>query len=95
MERSTLGQHEYIHIINEPDADGINQNCDTGYPKVTVWDPAGVVVVDAVAMANTTAGEYIYQPALIAGHPKGTWPWRIELRTGGKISIKDGSFEVL
>jgi len=95
MERSVLGQHEYVHIINEPDADGLNQNCDTGYPKITLWDPAGVVMVNAVAMSNIADGEYIYQPAITTGHPKGTWPWKVELQTSSKISYRNGSFEVL
>ena len=95
MERTALGQHEYIHIINEPDADGLNQDCDSGYPKITLWDPSGVVMVDAATMSKTTTGEYTYQPAITTGYPKGSWPWKVELQTSSKISLRYGDFEVL
>lgn len=93
MERVILGQHGYVHIINEPDADGVNQNCQTGYPKYTLKDPSGVVTLDAVAMENPATGEYTYQPAVTG--IKGSWNWSVELRTNDKISFQKGTFEVL
>lgn len=95
MERTNLGQHEYIHIINEPDANGINQDCDTNYPKITLWDSSGVVIVDAATMTKQDTGEYIYQPSITTTRPKGSWPWKVELQTSSKVSFRNGTFEVL
>lgn len=95
MDRNSLTQHAFIHIINEPDADGVNQDCDSGYPTLTLWDPAGVVRVDEAAMSKIDTGDYTYEPELTTGRPTGSWPWRATLVTDSKKSFRYGSIEVL
>ena len=94
MERYRLGEDGYIRVLNY-DAAGELVDCDTGYPALTLYDPAGTVIVDAVAMTKSETGDYYYEPSLPATSPAGSWYYSAEHQTDSKVTHSEGTLEVV
>lgn len=56
---------------------------DSGYPKITITDPSGVVKVDAVSMDKQATGKFDHTYPLVAGLTKGWWSLVIDISNGG------------
>ena len=79
-DRYQLGETVPIKFTNFNPISKVNENADTGYPTISVWDAAGAVVAEDQAMIQYgSAGEYYYIVAtdgegLVAG-----W-WRAQVK---------------
>lgn len=58
-------------------------DADTGYPKITITDPAGTVKVSAVGMTKRATGKYEYLYELTSTDVLGTWIIFILTENGG------------
>ena len=95
MERFRLSEHAYVRVLNY-DTNGALIDCDTGYPTLTVYDPAERTILSATTMTKSDTGDYYYEPALTdSPSPRGSWRWDAEHRTNGSITHSEGAFEVV
>lgn len=70
-------------------------DCDDGYPKITITDPSGNTVVNAVAMTKVDDGTYRYGYTLAADAARGWWNVLIHAQTDALPTIVYDGFEVL
>ena len=71
-------------------------DCDTGYPKISIWDPTDTLKVDAQAMTSTDTGTYEYTAYQIPADGEFGW-WRylvLAVESSNETPVRDG-FEVI
>ncbi len=62
------------HLVFNDSLDAWQEgDLDVGYPKVTIWNPAGTKMVDAQVMSSVGTGRYRHIYALATDAPVGFW----------------------
>lgn len=95
MERIQRGEHVYIRVLNTPVGDGVQVNCDEGYPTIVIWDSAEKEVLASTSMTNQATGDYYYQFLIPTTSDYGFYRWQAKLANSSKYEYADGAFEVV
>ncbi len=69
-------------------------DADTNYPKITITDSEGTVIINAVSMTNKATGKYEYLYQLASDAPTGTWTGFIETSNSAYLDKQYFAFEV-
>ena len=77
--------------------DGVYTSPNQGV-KITIWDPAGTKIIDAVAMTEKETGKYVYYYTPGTSAAVGWWTYSYLGQDGTEDSAKygkgKGSFEI-
>ena len=79
-----------VKLYNEVTAAYDLTDADVGFPKCSIYDPAGALLITAQAMVNISTGKYIYRYNILSTAASGWYPVKhdISITSGGVTRLE-------